>query len=84
MITELSSIIAMISVMIGVPLISIPRIEGLYLMFVGQIGWMANSYCNEEWILFTQSLFLLCVNIFGIKNWKKKKIGENNETNRKN
>lgn len=76
MLTEIPAIIAMVAVMIGVPLISIPRVEGLYLMFIGQIGWLLTAYLNDSVALFIQSLFLLVFNVIGIRNWKKKGVGK--------
>ena len=68
-------IIAMVFVCIGVVLITIPNIKGMYMMTVAQVLWGIFSIQHGHWYFFWQSCFLLVFNIFGIYNWKRKGIG---------
>ena len=73
---KIFEILATICVVTGVPLISVPRIEGLYIMTVGQICWTIFGYLKGDIPYFVaQSSFIFLVNIWGIYNWKKKKVG---------
>lgn len=73
---KIIELISTILIMIGVPLISIPKILGLYLMIFGQLGWIAYSYLKGDQLFFLiQSIFLLIFNFIGIYNWKKKRVG---------
>jgi len=67
--------LAMIIVIIGVILIAIPKIEGQYCMFVAQILWIVFGIFNEHYFFLIQSFVLLCINIFAIINWRKKRVG---------
>ena len=62
-------------IILGVFLITIPRIEGLYVMVVGQIGWSIFSYYKDHDFFLVQSIVLLIFNFIGICNWRKKNVG---------
>ena len=65
-----------ICIMVGVPLISIPKIHGLYVMIFGQLGWFIFAYLKgDQQFFMIQSLFLLTMNFVGIYSWRKKKVG---------
>ena len=68
-------ILATACVLAGVILISIPKIHGLYLMFIAQLLWAVVAFNTGLYFLFVQSLFLFCINIIGIFNWRRKRIG---------
>ena len=74
---KIVELVSTIAIMIGVPLISIPRIEGLYIMILGQIGWTLFGYFSQQQFFLIQSVFLLCFNFVGIYNWRRKRIGIN-------
>lgn len=74
-ILKVVELISTVFVMIGVPLISIPDIRGLYFLLLGQIGWSIFGYFNESYFFTIQSIFLLMFNFIGIYNWRKKRIG---------
>lgn len=65
----------MILVVIGVVLVTIPKIEGLYVLIFAQIGWCIFSLGKGLIFFFIQSAFLLAFNFVGIYNWKRKNIG---------
>jgi len=68
-------IINTVLVIIGVVLITIPKIHGLYIMIFAQIGWIIFSYLENHWFFFLQSIFLLIFNFVGIYNWRRKHVG---------
>lgn len=68
-------IINTIFVIIGVILIMIPKIHGLYMMVFAQVGWALFSYIENHWFFFLQSVFLLIFNFVGIYNWRRKNVG---------
>lgn len=65
---------ATVIVLIGVYLISIPNIYGLYCMFAAQILWAIFAYSKGFEFLLLQSVILFLINIRGIYNWRKKGI----------
>ena len=67
--------ISTILAMVGVLLIAIPRIEGMYVMFLAQMGWTVFGYQEGHQFFLVQSLFMIAFNFFGLYNWRKKKIG---------
>lgn len=67
--------ISTLLVIVGVVLITIPKIQGLYVMAIAQVGWTVFSFQEGHWFFFAQSLFLLVFNFIGIRNWKRKKVG---------
>lgn len=63
-------------VIISVILLSIPKIQGLYVMILAQVGWSLFALCEEDhWFFLLQSLFLLLINSIAIRNWRKKHVG---------
>jgi len=74
-ISQIIELISTILTLIGVPLIAHPKIHGLYVLVFGQIGWTMFAILNDKWFFCFQSIFLLILNIVGIQNWKKKKVG---------
>lgn len=64
-----------ILVIIGVILITIPKIHGLYIMVFAQVGWTLFSYLEGHWFFLLQSVFLLIFNFVGIYNWRRKNVG---------
>ena len=75
LVTVILEILAAMITIVAVWLISIPKIEGLYLILFAQFLWATFSIINYHLWLFIQSLILLLININAIKNWKKKQIG---------
>jgi nicotinamide riboside transporter PnuC len=67
-------IVATAIVLVGVYLISIPNIKGLYCMFISQILWAVFAYSKGFKFLLLQSVILFLINIRGIYNWRKKGI----------
>jgi len=69
-------IIATILTLIGIPLISIPRVIGMWILVVSTIFWII--FCclnfNNHLGLLIQSIYVLCFDIIAIYNWKKKGI----------
>ncbi len=65
----------MILVVIGVVLITTPKIEGLYVFIFAQLGWCIFSWAKGLHWFFAQSLFLFVFNFVGIYNWRRKNIG---------
>jgi len=60
---------------LGVVLISIPNIWGLYLITIAQIFWGIFAYNKENKFLLIQSIVLLLINFFAIYNWTIKGVG---------
>lgn len=67
--------ISTILVVVGVILLAAPKISGLYIMVFAQCGWLVYASFKSQWFFASQALFLLIVNIFAIRNWRKKGIG---------
>ena len=65
----------MVLVIIGVVLITTPKIEGLYVFIFAQAGWCIFSWNKGLYWFFAQSLFLLVFNFVGIYNWRRKNVG---------
>ena len=77
---KLIELFSMICVMIGVPLISTPRIEGLYFMLLGQFGWITFAFLKgDQQFFLVQGIFLQVWNFIGIYNWRKKGVGVTKE-----
>ena len=51
---------------IGVVLISLPNIKGIYVMVVAQICWILFAFFNKNWWFLSQGLFLFIANIYAI------------------
>lgn len=61
--------------LIGVVLVSLPRIEGFYFFILGQLLAIIYFYNgNQNWLLF-QMVFLIVVNMYAIWSWGKKGVG---------
>jgi len=60
---------------LGVLLISLPNIKGIYVMIAAQTCWILFAFFNENWWLLAQGVFLFAMNIFAIYSWKKKGVG---------
>lgn len=69
------SYIATALVLIGVYLISRPRIEGQYVMLLADVTWLAYAIITKQWPLALQSIVLLTFAISAIRNWRKKGVG---------
>lgn len=67
--------IATITAISGVLLISIPNIMGLYLITVAQFFWGWFAYTKDNKFLLLQSVVLLIINFFAIYNWTIKGVG---------
>lgn len=61
--------------MIGVFLVSWPKIQGLYLINVAQIGWFIFALVNGFEYLAVQAVILVILNTVGIYNWRRKNVG---------
>lgn len=72
---KLIEAVNMILVIIGVVLITTPKIEGFYVMIFAQIGWSYLSWEKGLYWFFAQSVFLLAFNFIGICNWRRKNVG---------
>lgn len=62
-------------VCIGVILISIPNIKGIWLMLLAQTGWTLFAFINQQWFFLFQSIFLFFANVYGIYSWHKQSVG---------
>lgn len=69
------SYLATALVLIGVYLISRPRIEGQYVMLAADITWLTYAVITGQWALAVQSIVLLTLAISAIRNWRKKGVG---------
>jgi len=67
-------IISVALVMIAVPLISIPKRLGLWIMLASQMTWAVWGYFESKPFFFFQCLYLILFNIIGLYQWKKKGI----------
>jgi sterol desaturase/sphingolipid hydroxylase (fatty acid hydroxylase superfamily) len=65
----------MVLVIIGVVLITTPKIEGLYVFIFAQAGWCILAWNKGMYWFFAQSLFLFVFNFIGIYNWRRKNVG---------
>lgn len=65
----------MLLVVIGVILLAIPKISGLYVMVLAQCGWLTFALIESYWFFASQAVLLLIINAVAIKNWKKKGVG---------
>jgi hypothetical protein len=75
---ELSTVIeftAMMFVFIGVYLVSLPNIRGIYVMIVAQTFWTIFAIMKGAPFLLMQNVVLMGLNIFAIRNWKRKGVG---------
>ena len=71
----LIELLASILVIIGVVLLIIPSRKGIISLSIGQAFWVVFAILSSKWFLFSQSIFLILVNIFTIYNWKRKGVG---------
>jgi len=62
-------------VIIGAVAVAIPKRWAFYVFIASQIGWATFAWQVEQYGLFGQSLFMFCVNIKAISNWRKKGVG---------
>jgi hypothetical protein len=75
---ELSTVIeftAMMFVFIGVYLVSLPNIRGIYVMIVAQTFWTIFAIMKGAPFLLMQNVVLMGLNNFAIRNWKRKGVG---------
>jgi hypothetical protein len=75
---ELSTVIeftVMMFVFIGVYLVSLPNIRGIYVMIVAQTFWTIFAIMKGAPFLLMQNVVLMGLNIFAIRNWKRKGVG---------
>jgi nicotinamide riboside transporter PnuC len=71
---KIIEIIATITTLIGIPIISIPRISGMYILCISTIFWIIFSYLvNYNWLLI-QSVYILFFDIYSIYSWTKRGI----------
>lgn len=68
------SYLATALVLIGVYLISRPRLSGQYVMLAADLTWLTYSVLTEQYALTLQSIVLVSFAISAIKNWKKEGI----------
>jgi len=66
---------AMVFVFIGVYLVSIPNIKGIYVMIVAQTLWTAFAIIKFAPFLLLQNVVLMGLNVWAIKNWRRKGVG---------
>jgi len=60
---------------IGVTLVCIPKIQGVYLIILAQTGWVIFSALKDLDFLLIQSLYMVGINIYAIWSWGKKNVG---------
>jgi hypothetical protein len=66
---------AMVLVFRGVYLVSQPNIRGLYVFIIAQILWSAFAIMKGAPFLLIQNVVLMGLNIYGIRNWRRKGVG---------
>jgi len=73
---KIIEILSTMFILIGVWLVSIPKISGFYIMNIGQIGLILYGILRGNMLfLILQSIILFIINSNGIYNWSKKKVG---------
>lgn len=72
---EILEISAALISCVGVVYVSLAKVKGLWILTVGQTLWIAFSYINSHDFFLAQGVFMWIVNVYGIYNWKKKKVG---------
>ena len=68
-------LISSMLVVVGVLLICVPKISGLWVLILGQVGWCVFAAVNDQYFFFIQGMFLMVFNFWGIRNWRRKGIG---------
>jgi hypothetical protein len=71
---KIIEILATILTLIGVPIISIPRRFGMWILVGGQILWSIFAYLNTHFYFLGTSIFILICDFYAIYSWKKKGI----------
>ena len=69
------SIAAMVLVIVGVGMISVPLFVGQFVMFVAQSLWLVHSIKTHQPALMMQTVVLLIINLKAIQNWHRKGVG---------
>ena len=68
-------VLATITSIIGIHLITIPKRLGLWFLVIGQIFWMVFAYMNDQKFFLFQGLIFLVYNLVAAYNWKRKGVG---------
>lgn len=69
-------ILAVISTLLAVGLIAVPKIHGLYVGCVAQTLWAIFGIIGGFYFMMSQNAVLFIINIFAILSWRKKGIGK--------
>ena len=72
---KIIEITATIVTLIGVPIISIPKRFGMWILIGAQILWSVFAYLNHHNYFLATSIFILFCDIYAIFSWTKKGIG---------
>ena len=73
-VTNIEKLSAGISV-VGCILLSVPYIEGLYIITIGQIFWSIFGYIKRLKFLCGQNIIFFIINSYAIYSWTKQGIG---------
>lgn len=68
------SYLATALVLSAVYYISKPKLRGQYLIIAADLTWLAYSMITKQWALTLQSIVLLTIGLFAVKNWSEKNI----------
>lgn len=68
-----------ISFLYGAYAFCIKNIKGFYAQILGNLFYTFQAYYTKNWSLFTLSIILMIINLYGIIRWNSaKKINKNN------
>jgi len=67
-------IVATILTLIGIPIISIPRLIGMWILIVATIFWIIFAYTTNHNYFLLQNIYVFLFDCYAIYSWKKKGI----------
>lgn len=67
-------IIATVLTLIGIPLMSIPRRVGMWILLTSTLFWILFSYKNNHNYFLIQNIYVLFFDFYALWSWKKKGI----------
>lgn len=71
---KIIEILATILTLIGIPIISIPRRIGMWILVVASFLWIIFSYLTNYNYFLLQNIYVLGFDFYALWSWKKKGI----------
>jgi hypothetical protein len=68
---KIIEIIATVLTLIGIPLMSIPRRIGMWILMVATIFWLIFAYLTSYNFFLVQNIYILFFDIYALWSWKK-------------